>query len=231
MITDSDCVYRFGENYSLSRYKPLPWTGKNPPDANWVQLAAKKDDGSPVTFVGSVQTDCRYTDQSHYLVQRKVGQEQKNKFEIFLRDPNETICKDTNAAVCRFCPLDCNGGVCKFDVNDEAFCDCSTAVDVANDCYQYTSDPDVAGFRPFNLPRTGVMCEDPPAGLPAGFVTDLKVGDHGQCFSTHKDYTNGQNGGCAPGLFHVGCANTGWGDAKTGHVCAVNSTIADCGSW
>lgn len=237
MITDSDCSSTFGDNYSLSRYKALPWTYGTPPDANIVQTQ-----GGAVTFVGSVQTDCTYKDQSNYLMQRKVGQEQKNKFEIYLDNPDARTCTDTNA-VCRFCPLDCNGGVCKFDANDEPFCDCSAAVDVAYDCYRYTSDADVGGFRPINLPHTGALCEIPPAGLPAGFVTDMRVGDHGQCLSTHKDYTNGQNGGCAPGLFHAGC----YGAPSTAHVCVAKNPkynpsypesqnnlpymTPDCGTW
>ena len=201
MITDSNCVGRFGNGYSLSRYKALPWTHDKPPDANIVQTK-----GGAATFVASVQTDCIYPNPTNYLTQRKVGQEQKNKFEIYLGKPDAINCTDLNA-VCRYCPLPCsNGGVCKFDVNDEPVCDCSMAFDTARDCFGYYDEGTTySGIRDIRIPYSGKFCEVPPAGLPNWFVTDFHNPDHGQCFSTHKDYTNGQNGGCAPGLRHQPC--------------------------
>ena len=95
-----------------------------------------------------------------------------------------------------------NGATCLSD----GTCDCSTAFDTARDCFGYYYEGTTySGIRDIRIPYSGKYCDVPPAGLPNMFVTDFHNPDHGQCFSTHKDYTNGQNGGCAPGLYHRPC--------------------------
>lgn len=109
-----------------------------------------------------------------------------------------------------------NGSTCKPD----GTCDCSTAVDVAHDCYGYYGDGDTSsGVRQINLQYSGKYCDVAPAGLPYGFVTDFHSTNHGQCFSNHKDYTNGQNGQCAPGLLHLQCTGDYAGNMQS-HICA-----------
>jgi len=64
-----------------------------------------------------------------------------------------------------------NGGTCTM-VNDQPICDCSTAKINITDCYgSCRNNPE---GRTWALQPTGNACDAPPAGLPDGFVTQMK---------------------------------------------------------
>lgn len=138
------------------------------------------------------------------------------------RDIGNFSCNFSTSEICYIpdvedaCQNMCqNGSTCR----PNGTCDCSTAFDTAHDCIGYYNDNDTtSGTREVRIPYSGKYCEVPPAGLPEGFVTDFHSENHGQCFSNHKDYTNGQNGGCAPDMRHQACTGDYAGHVA-GNVC------------